>query len=152
MATPRKPRKPRKPRPLSRLAHLRAALEQLEQMVLDAVTAESFTAAVAAKAKALQVRATIDELEQVQAARRRRGKTQSIEDYYDELIGTVRALRVGAMASGSHVAAVHALKLEGELLQAKGVAADRAAAALRAALSVADIEAEIARLRAARGA
>lgn len=136
----------------SRLAYLRQSLADLDATFAAATEDRSWNAAVAAKAKAVLVREQIDELEQVQAASRTRREAPSTEAYYDELIATVRALRVGAMASGSHVAAVSALKLEGELLAARAAAADRAAEANRAARTEAEIEAEIERLRKDRGA
>lgn len=134
-----------------RLDWLRQALADFEATYHAAMDAESWGAAVQAKTKAVQVRGEIDEIEQVQAARDHVIRQIDPETYYEELIGTVRALRVGAMASGSHVAAVSALKLEGELVSAKAAASERAAAAAREAMSDQDLEAEILRLQGLRG-
>lgn len=136
----------------ARLTYLWAKLDRFEALSAAAELAESFTAAVAAEREAVRLRAEIDEIEQVRAARKRRRKVQSIEAYYDELLDVVREIRIAAVASGSCIAANQAVRQEAELLHAKGVALDAAAKAARQAMTIEDIEAEIARLRSQRGA
>ena len=136
----------------ARLTYLWTKLDRLEALSVAAEAAESFTAAVAAEREAVKLRAEIDEIEQVRAARRRRRKTPTIEAYYDELLDVVREIRIAAVASGSCIAANQAVRQEAELLHAKGVALDAAAKVARAAQSEEDLLAEIARLRALRGA
>jgi hypothetical protein len=149
MARATKPPKPKRP---TRLEYLWQKLDRFEALSLDAEKAQSYTACVAAEREAVKLRAEIDEIEQVRAARKRRRKTPTVEAYYDELLDVVREIRIAAVASGSCIAANQAVKHEAELLTAKGVALDAAARASRAAQSTEDLEAEIARLRAARGA
>ena len=135
----------------SRLTWLRQALVDFEELHRAAADRESWNAAVAAKFRAAQIRAEIEEIEQTQAARDGVIRTMTAEEYYDELLATVRAMRSGAMAAGSHVAAVSSIKLEGELVEKRAAASERATAAAREAMTDEAIEAEIARLRVARG-
>lgn len=136
----------------ARLDYLRRALALMEQAADEAAADRSWGPSVAARAKCVQIRGEIEEIEQTQAARAATSRTLSAEDYFDELLSTVRAMRSGAMAAGSHVAAVSSIKLEGELVAQRAAASERAAAASREAMTTDDIEAEIARLRNARGA
>lgn len=124
---------------------------QLDELVTSAAEDASWNAAVQAKARALQVRAEIDELEQTQAARKRRRVQRTTEAYYDDLLGQVATIRIGAIAAGSWVAAGTALRLEADLLAQRAAAVDKAAAAARAAMTLEEIETEIGRLRAQRG-
>lgn len=143
---------PKTPKRLNRLAYLWTKLDRFEALSVDAESAQSYTASVAAEREAVKLRAEIDEIEQVRAARKRRRKTPTIEAYYDELLDVVREIRIAAVAAGSCIAANQAVKLEAELLTSKGAALDAATRANLASKSVEELEAEAARLRAARGA
>lgn len=145
------PRASDRRRKATRLEYLRAALVELDELVQAAAADASWNAAVQAKARALQVRAEIDELEQTQAARKRRTVKRTTEAYYDDLLAQVSTIRIGAIAAGSWVAAGTALRLEADLLASRAVAVDKAAASARAAMTLEEIEHEIARLRSQRG-
>lgn len=145
------PRASDRRRKATRLEYLRAALVELDELVQSAAADASWNAAVQAKARALQVRAEIDELEQTQAARKRRTVKRTTEAYYDDLLAQVSTIRIGAIAAGSWVAAGTALRLEADLLASRAVAVDKAAASARAAMTLEEIEHEIARLRSQRG-
>ncbi len=136
----------------ARLAYLWDTFDWFERVAELALQAESFVAAEKMKSKAVQLRAEIDEIEQVRAARKRRRKVLSITDYYDELLDVVREIRIAAVAGGSCIAANQAVRQEAELLHAKGIALDAAAKAERDAKSIDDLKAEVERLRSKRGA
>lgn len=137
---------------LSRLEYLWSTLSKLEEDAEAAAVDRSWTAVVNARTKAIQLRERIDELEQIAAARKGRKRNMTPAELYDELAADARALKVGAMASASHVAAAQALRLEQDLVAMRAQAASGAADAAREALPVEEIEAEIIRLRTARGA
>lgn len=134
----------------TRLKDLWKAYDDLEAIFVGAMAENAWTPATNAKVKAVQVRERIDELEQIAAAKRRR-KQMTPELLYAELAAEARALRVGAMASASHVAAVQALKLEADLVAAKAAAGDAASAAALETMSIDELEAEVIELRKARG-
>jgi len=148
---PKAPKPPKPSRP-ERLAYLWAKLDWFETVAELARNGESYVACVAAAKEAVKLRGDIDEIEQVRAARKRRRKTPTLEAYYDELLDVVREIRIAAVASGSCIAANQAVKQEAELLRAKAVAMDEATRAAQAAATEEDLEAQIARLRAERGA
>lgn len=135
----------------ARLDYLCHALAEMERTAQLAEEDRSWGACVAARAKCVTIRGEIEEVEQTIAARATTSQTMTAEEYYDELLATVRAMRSGAMAAGSHVAAVSSIKLEGELVEKRAAASERATAAAREAMTDEAIEAEIARLRVARG-
>ena len=134
-----------------RLTYLRRALVEMEKTGQLAEEAGSWGPCVQARSKCVQIRSEIEEIEQTQAARDAIVRTLTAEEYFDELLATVRAMRSGAMAAGSHVAAVSSIKLEGELVAQRAAASERAAQAARELMTDDAIEAEIARLRSARG-
>lgn len=136
---------------VDRLTYLRDRLTWFEEVATEARSAGSYTAAVHASERAVRLRADIDEIEQVQAARQRRRASLSMEAYFDELLDTVHEIRSAAVASGSCIAANQAVKLEADLLSQKSAALDKAAASARAAMPDADLEAEILRLQRERG-
>lgn len=150
MATPRSAaaRPKAQPEDGTREDYLVAALRQLESQVRKAEKDRSWTAAVQAKKYAVQVRADLDQLRETE--RRQRSMPASADEHKTEILAEVRRLRLGATAAGSYVAAAALLKLEREMLTVAAVEATEAEARALAERSVADLEAEIAELQAAR--
>ncbi len=146
-----RPPRRRNPKPDAgtREEYLVAALRQLEAQVEDAEDDQSWNAAVNAKAKALQVRAELDQLRETQAKAR---MPATVAEHKADVLATVHQLRVGATTAGSYVAAAALLRLEREMLQQTAAERSQAEVDALAAKTVADLEAEIEELRARRAA
>lgn len=124
------------------------ALAQLEAMVIEAQS-KSHVAAIQAKTKAIQVREQLDQLREMQ--RETLSAELTDDEYRAELRTSLRKLRKGAAASGSHVATLHAIRLEGEQLEAAVAARRQAELDAQAAMSDADVMAAAARAAAELG-
>jgi len=135
----------------SQIAYLRQRQAEYEELAEQARASGSFGAAVAATKEAHRVAQERSELEEVQRAQRRRRSSRTTEQYYDELLEQVAAVRIASVAAGSMIAANQAIKLESDILTARSAAVDAASTAAREALPLEEIEAEIARLQAGRG-
>lgn len=138
-----------KPDEGTREEYLVAALRQLEDQVEAAEDDQSWNAAVNAKAKALQVRAELDQLRETQV---RTVAPRNVEDHKAEVLSEVRRLRIGATEAGSYVAAATLLRLEREMLTATQAELTEAEAKALTEKTLAELEAEAEALRARRAA
>jgi hypothetical protein len=134
---------------IDRLDYLRLRLRELEEVAGEAREAGSFTAAVQALAKAVQIRSEIDELERLARAL---AIPSDPKEHRRELMVTIRQMRLEAHAAGSYVAAAKLLTLEEELLARADADAADAVDFSRRKLSDADVIAAIEELRRKRGA
>lgn len=140
-------RKPTQPDEGTREEYLVAALRQLEAQVQAAEESRSWTAAVQAKAKALQVRAELDQLRETQ---QRQTMPASAAEHRAEVVSEVRRLRIGATEAGSYIAAAQLLRAELEILAQVQAADSKEDADELARKELEEIEAEIEELRRAR--
>jgi hypothetical protein len=115
--------------------------------VEDAEDDQSWNAAVNAKAKALQVRAELDQLRETQV---RTSAPRTVAEHKGEVLSEVRRLRIGATEAGSYGPAAALLRLEMDLLSQTQSDLTEAEAKALAAKTLTELEAEAEALRRAR--
>lgn len=98
---------------ISRREFLEYEFMEYEKMADRAQESGSFSAAVAAKRHAVELRAELDQLTETE---RPAPPVRSLESQKQEVLAEVARLRRGATEAGSFVAAANLLKLEREMI------------------------------------